>query len=92
MLRRHKRITLVYNEETVQCIFLFYCLVCFVCLFRSSLSLRCLLSLLHCDVSLCRGFVTTELVSCILYLSRRKNYVNGTDTGCAGYRRVERTV
>ena len=43
---------------------------------------RCLLH--HNVVSLCRGFVTTELVS----LGGKI----GTDTACAGCQRVERTV
>ena len=51
------------------------------------MSLHCLFCLLHYNVALlCRAIVATYLVS--LYLGGRI----GTDTGYAGFRRVESTV
>ena len=64
--------------------------LCFLCLFRFfcchciAYSLICLLLYNLQGIYLCRGFVITELV----HLRGRV----GTDTGCAGCRRVERTV
>ena len=61
----------------------FYWFICSSLSFFS-LSLHCLLCLLQYNVVfMCRGFVTTELVT----LGTRID----TDTGCAGCRRVERT-
>ena len=71
-----------YTINTKYCCTFFYFCFCFS-LSIFSLSLHCLLCLLHYNaVSLCRGFVTTELVS--PYVGGRI----GTDTGCAGCQRV----
>ena len=71
------------------CIYLFIYIYVFLSSLSPSffsLSLHCLLCLLRCNVvSLCGGFVTTELVS---LLGGRI----GADSACAGCRRVERAL
>ena len=52
----------------------------------STMAGHCIVTALQCSLSVSRGFVTTELVSTSL------GGRIGTETGCAGCRRVKRTV